>query len=140
MQSKREQFTTCHNKSSVSKLQPIIMSSQNTNLGSESGSALSDVNSAALGAKFPEIVLPDGSKVQTGTVGALLINIRAYNAAHAACDTAKTQALESSFKAALPLLDKVGLFDLFTPDEWIQGNNEGRRAVGRLYQEFKAGQ
>jgi hypothetical protein len=70
---------------------------------------------------------------------ALLINIRAYNAAHAARDTAKTQALENSFKAALPLLDKVGLFDLFTPEEWIQGNNEGRKAVGRLYQEFKHG-
>ncbi|KAJ8129251.1 hypothetical protein O1611_g4382 [Lasiodiplodia mahajangana] len=107
-------------------------------MSSQNGSSLSDVNSAALGAKFPEITLPDGTKVQTGTVGALLINIRTYNAAHAAGDTAKTQALESSFKAALPLLDRVGLFDLFTPDEWIQGNNEGRKAVGRLYQEFKA--
>ncbi|KAI0099102.1 hypothetical protein GGR51DRAFT_536710 [Nemania sp. FL0031] len=114
------------------------MSSQNTNLANDSGSALSDVNSSALGAKFPEITLPDGSKVQTGTVGALLINIRTYNTAHAAGDTAKTQALEASFKAALPLLDKVGLFDLFTPEEWIQGNNEGRKAVGRLHQEFKA--
>lgn len=46
--------------------------------------------------------------------------------------------------AALPLLDRVGLFDLFTPDEWIQliiqGTNEGRRAVGRLYKEFKSWQ
>ncbi|KAI0547657.1 hypothetical protein F4679DRAFT_586328 [Xylaria curta] len=102
--------------------------------------ALSDVNSSTLGAKFPEITLPDGSKVQTGTVGALLVNIRSYNAAHAAGDTAKTEALEASFKAALPLLHKVGLFDLFTPEEWIQGDNEGRKAVGRLYQEFKASQ
>jgi hypothetical protein len=30
---------------------------------------LAAINSAALGAKFPEITLPDGSKVQTGTVG-----------------------------------------------------------------------
>jgi hypothetical protein len=62
-----------------------------------------------------------------------------YNEAHAAGDTAKTKALETSFKTALPLLDKVGLFDLFKPEEWIQGGNEGRRAVGRLYQEFKVG-
>ncbi|KAI0404452.1 hypothetical protein F4802DRAFT_598149 [Xylaria palmicola] len=103
------------------------------------GSALSDLNSATLGAEFPEITLPDGSKVQTGTVGALLVNIRSYNAAHAAGDTAKTQALEASFRAALPLLDRVGLFGLFTPEEWIRGDNEGRRAVGRLYQELKAG-
>ncbi|KAJ8120018.1 hypothetical protein ONZ43_g3165 [Nemania bipapillata] len=113
------------------------MSSQTTNSNDGSSDALSEVNSVTLGAKFPEITLPDGSKVQTGTVGALLVNIRTYNAAHAAGDTAKTQALESSFRTALPLLDKVGLFDLFTPEEWIQGNNEGRKAVGRLYQEFK---
>ncbi|KAI0970131.1 hypothetical protein F4678DRAFT_148194 [Xylaria arbuscula] len=110
------------------------MASENTT----PGSALSDLNSSTLGAKFPEVTLPDGSKVQTGTVGALLVNIRAYNEAHAAGDTAKTKALEASFEAALPLLDKVGLFDLFTPNEWIQGNNQGRMAVGQLYQEFKA--
>ncbi|KAI8623000.1 hypothetical protein F5Y19DRAFT_406153 [Xylariaceae sp. FL1651] len=113
------------------------MASQSGNIGSGS---LSDVNSAALGAKFPEITLPDGSKVQTGTVGALLVNIRTYNAAHTARNTSRTQALEASFKTALPLLDKVGLFDLFTPEEWIQGDNEGRKVVGRLYREFKDAQ
>ncbi|KAI3332141.1 hypothetical protein HD806DRAFT_183972 [Xylariaceae sp. AK1471] len=115
------------------------MASQSTSSGNGSAT-LSDMNSATLGAKFPEITLPDGSKVQTGTVGALLVNIRMYNAAHAAGDTAKTHAIEASFKAALPLLDKVGLFDLFKPDEWVQGDNEGRKAVGRLYQDFKADQ
>ncbi|KAI1348220.1 hypothetical protein F5Y01DRAFT_217153 [Xylaria sp. FL0043] len=116
------------------------MASEITPSGNAGNSALSDMNSATLGAKFPEITLPDGSKVQTGTVGALLVNIRAYNAAHAAGDTAKTSALEDSFKAALPLLDKVGLFDLFTPEEWVQGNNQGRKAIGQLFQEFKARQ
>jgi hypothetical protein len=67
-----------------------------------------------------------------------LVNIRAYNTALAASDVAKAKALEESFKTALPLLDKVGLFELFTPDDWIRGDNEGRKAVGRLYQEFKA--
>ncbi|KAI1811475.1 hypothetical protein GGS20DRAFT_105088 [Poronia punctata] len=108
-------------------------------MASQDESPLSNLNSTTLGAKFPEITLPDGSKVQTGTVGALLVNIRAYNAAYDAGDIAKARALEPAFKAALPLLDKVGMFDLFKPDEWIQGDNQGRKAVGRLYQEFKAG-
>lgn len=34
--------------------------------------------------------------------------------------------------ATLPMLKKVGFFDLFTPEEWIQGDNEGRRVVGQL--------
>jgi hypothetical protein len=68
------------------------------------------------------------------------VNIRTYNAAHAAGDSATARTIEASFKAALPLLDKVGLFDLFKPDEWIQGDNEGRKTVGRLYQEFKSSQ
>lgn len=40
--------------------------------------------------------------------------------------------------ATLPLLDKVGMFDLFRPEEWIQGDNEGRRAVGKMFLDFKA--
>lgn len=34
-----------------------------------SNSKLANLNSATLGAKMPEITLPDGSVVQTGTVG-----------------------------------------------------------------------
>jgi hypothetical protein len=30
---------------------------------------LADLNSATLGAKMPEITLPDGTVVQTGTIG-----------------------------------------------------------------------
>lgn len=30
---------------------------------------LAALNSATMGAQFPEITMPDGSKVQTGTVG-----------------------------------------------------------------------
>ncbi|KAI0025386.1 hypothetical protein F4780DRAFT_325581 [Xylariomycetidae sp. FL0641] len=111
------------------------MADNNTKQGAD----LAAMNSATLGAQFPEITLPDGSKVQTGTVGALLANIRAYNTAHAAGDHPQTQALMASFRAALPLLDRVGLFDLFTPAEWMAGDNAGRKAVGRAYLEFKEG-
>lgn len=40
-----------------------------TNTNSDSGSKLAALNSATLGAEMPQITLPDGSKVQTGTVG-----------------------------------------------------------------------
>ncbi|KAI5925430.1 hypothetical protein F4810DRAFT_79272 [Camillea tinctor] len=112
-----------------------------TTTNQEAGnSTLAALNSATMGVTFPEITLSDGTVVQTGTVGALLINIRAYNAAHASGDTVTKARLEESFRAALPLLHKVGLFDLFPPEEWVRGGNEGRRAVGRAYVEFLEGQ
>ncbi|KAI4600953.1 hypothetical protein KJ359_013116 [Pestalotiopsis sp. 9143b] len=91
-----------------------------------SNSKLANLNSATLGAKMPEITLPDGSVVQTGTVG------QAYNEAHASGDEDKKAKLKEAMAATLPMLKKVGFFDLFTPEEWIQGDNEGRKVVGKL--------
>ncbi|KAK7222167.1 hypothetical protein V2G26_010170 [Clonostachys chloroleuca] len=102
-------------------------------------SSLQNINSATLGVSMPEITLPDGSKVQTGTVGALLANIKAYNQAHATHDTASMAQLEPAMKAAIPLLSKVGMFDLFSAEEWIRGDNEGRKFVGRAYLEYQKG-
>ncbi|KAI1804196.1 hypothetical protein F4811DRAFT_553029 [Daldinia bambusicola] len=99
---------------------------------------LAALNSATLGAEMPQITLPDGSKVQTGTMGALLTNIRAYNEAHKEGDKDRQARLEESMRATLPLLDKVGMFELFPAEEWISGHNEGRKLVGRMYQEFKS--
>ncbi|KAI8965575.1 hypothetical protein F5Y11DRAFT_295299 [Daldinia sp. FL1419] len=101
---------------------------------------LAAINSAAFGVEMPQITLPNGSKVQTGTVGALLINIRAYNEAHKIGDENKKAQLEESLSASLPLLEKVGMFDLFRAEEWISGDNEGRKVVGKLYQDFKSRQ
>ncbi|KAI1505263.1 hypothetical protein F5X99DRAFT_276062 [Biscogniauxia marginata] len=109
------------------------MAAADSKVGNRSLAAL---NSTTMGVNFPEITLADGTVVQTGTVGALLINIRTYNEAHAAGDEAKKTQLEDSFQATLPLLHKVGLFDLFPPEDWLRGSNEGRRAVGRAYLEF----
>ena len=33
-------------------------------------------------------------------------------------------------KMAIPLMKKLGFFDLFTPEEWMQGKSPGRRFVG----------
>ncbi|CAG9951016.1 unnamed protein product [Clonostachys rosea f. rosea IK726] len=65
-------------------------------------SSLQNINSATLGVAMPEITLPDGSKVQTGTVGALLVNIKGYNQAHATQDTTSMAQLEPAMKAAIP--------------------------------------
>ncbi|XRM37224.1 hypothetical protein ABZX51_000709 [Aspergillus tubingensis] len=105
-------------------------------MSNSSAASLVALNSSTLGTAMPEVTLPDGSKVQTGTVGALLVNIRAYNEAHAAGDKVKMDTLRTALRAAIPLLMKVGMFDLFPPEEWIQGDNEGRKQVGEMYLEL----
>ncbi|PJK04268.1 hypothetical protein CO612_06570 [Lysobacteraceae bacterium NML71-0210] len=74
---------------------------------------------------LPSVTLKDGSRVQTGTVAALLHNINAYN-------QGERGSIEKQIELAIPTLFKVGLFDLFTPQEWIQGDNPGRKLVGQL--------
>ncbi|OJI85332.1 hypothetical protein ASPTUDRAFT_54974 [Aspergillus tubingensis CBS 134.48] len=47
--------------------------------------------------------------------------------------------LRTALRAAIPLLMKVGMFDLFPPEEWIQGDNEGRKQYGnKLITSFNA--
>jgi hypothetical protein len=62
----------------------------------------------------------------------LLVNIRTYNEAHAAQDATRMAQLEADIGSALPLLRKVGLFELFPPEQWMQGSNEGRKLIGKL--------
>ncbi|WP_259783196.1 DUF7709 family protein [Aestuariispira ectoiniformans] len=75
------------------------------------------------GESLPVVKLKDGSNVQTGTVATMLVNIGLYN------DGARGQ-VERELEMAVPTLVKVGLFDLFHPDEWAKGDNPGRRFVG----------
>ncbi|MCJ1443004.1 MAG: hypothetical protein MMC23_003501 [Stictis urceolatum] len=100
-----------------------------------SPSALAASNTTTLGASFPVITLPDGSQVPTGTVGALLVNIKAYDAAHVVGNTAEMARLEPLMRAAIPLLRKFGMFELFPPEEWAaegrEGVSQGRWWVGR---------
>jgi hypothetical protein len=86
---------------------------------------LSDVNSKILaeGQSLPKVQLKDGSKVQTGTVATMLQNVSLYNAG-------QRGQIERELELAVPTLLKVGLFDLFEPDEWIAGKNPGRAFVG----------
>lgn len=96
---------------------------------------LQETNNKALGTAagtFPVITLPDGRKVPTGTVGALLVNIKAYDGG----DETQKAELEPAIRSAIPTLYKVGMFDLFTPDEWTSSRSPGRSLAGRLAQDY----
>lgn len=96
---------------------------------------LSNINQKIIqeGEVLPAVTLKDGSKVQTGTVATMLHNIDLYN-------QGSRGEIEQELILAIPTLVKVGLFDLFSPDEWISGDNPGRRFVGEKAQQFLASQ
>lgn len=97
--------------------------------------SLQAINNKTLGTAanaFPVVTLPSGEKVPTGTVGALLVNIKAYDVAG---DRATQDALEQAIRAAVPVLRKVGMFDLFAPDEWASATSKGRSLVGAIAKE-----
>jgi hypothetical protein len=97
----------------------------------ENSEELADINRKILaeGEAVPSIRLKDGTKVQTGTVATMLHNIQLYN-------QGERGTVEKELELALPTLFKIGLFDLFSPDEWIIGGNPGRAFVGRKAKEF----
>ncbi len=94
---------------------------------------LSEINQKVVqeGEVLPQVRLKDGSQVQTGTVATMLHNINLYNAGIRG-------EVEAELECAIPTLVKVGLFDLFSVDEWIKGDNAGRRFVGEKAKEFLA--
>lgn len=83
------------------------------------------------GESLPAVTLKDGSKVQTGTVATMLVNVGLYNAG------ARGE-VERELELSIPTLFKVGLFDLFGPEDWIAGGNPGRRFVGQKAQAYLA--
>lgn len=85
------------------------------------------------GQVLPSVQLKDGSKVQTGTVAAMLHNINLYN-------LGERGQVEKELELAVPTLIKVGLFDLFSPDDWIHGSNPGRRFVGEIAKDYLSGE
>ena len=120
--------------------------------------ALSEINNKFVtqGQTLPAVTLPDGSKIQTGTVGALLMNIKLYDRVYAgesvegefgtcwSCEQGANEigtgftkeGLEQALTVPIPTLAKVGLMDLFPPDEWIAGSSAGRKFVGAKAKEM----
>ena len=91
----------------------------------EHSEALATVNQKILadGEKLPPVKLKDGSVVQTGTVATMLHNIELFN-------QCENEDIKTQLLLAIPTLIKVGLFDLFSPDEWLSKKNAGRNFVG----------
>jgi hypothetical protein len=87
---------------------------------------LKEINNKIIaeGESLPAVQLKDGTIVQTGTVATMLHNVKLYNAGERGM-------IEEDLEAAVPTLIKVGLFDLFSPAEWISGDNAGRRFVAQ---------
>ncbi|KAJ9631211.1 hypothetical protein H2204_008296 [Knufia peltigerae] len=85
---------------------------------------------------FPLVKMADGQTVPTGTVATLLFNIRAYdqllkeNTVDDISKKAELEKLEGEIKDPVPLLINLGMFELFSPDEWCAGG-AGRQLVGR---------
>jgi hypothetical protein len=77
-------------------------------MASSNPDKLTALNSATLGASMPVVTLPDGSKIQTGTIGALLVNIREYDqivAGHEV-DHSRKEDMEEKMAASMPVLKK----------------------------------
>ena len=92
----------------------------------ESSEELAKINRkiVADGETLPSVKLKDGTRAQTGTVATMLHNVGRYN-------TGERGQVEEELKLAIPTLIKVGLFALFTPQEWISGkDNPGRKFLG----------
>lgn len=81
------------------------------------------------GETLPAVTLKDGTKVQTGTVATMLHNIKLYN-------QGERGKIEEELILSIPTLLKVGLFDLFSIEEWKQGDNPGRKFVGEQAEIF----
>ncbi|MEB5476130.1 DUF7709 family protein [Acinetobacter pollinis] len=92
---------------------------------------LSKVNQKVLqeSQSFPTVKLKDGTPVQTGTVAALLYNIQLYN-------QGERGPIEEEMRLAIPILFKIGFFELFPPNEWISKENFGRNFVGHAAQAY----
>ena len=102
---------------------PVIEPANTTELQSVNQKILAD------GQSLPTVKLKDGSKVQTGTVATMLHNVVLYN-------DGERGEVERELELSVPTLAKVGLFELFTPSEWISGENPGRRYVGQKAKEY----
>lgn len=102
---------------------------------SNESESLQETNNKTLGTTagtFPIITLPDGRKVPTGTVGALLVNIKAYDEGN----EERRAELEPAIQSPIPTLAKAGMFDLFAPEEWASERSPGRTLVGKLARDY----
>ncbi|MBS0606639.1 MAG: hypothetical protein KF898_06320 [Parachlamydiales bacterium] len=80
-----------------------------------------------------------GISVRKGTIAATMLNAKAFDEIQKISDPAERkmalEALRREQGALIEGLDAVGLFEFFTPIEWLKkdGQNEGRAWIALLY-------
>lgn len=121
----------------VDKMSCAVSASHTTPLDTQlphSLQGLAAVNQQVLaaGEVLPAVTLANGEVVQSGTVASMLLNIERYN-------QGERGDVEQQLALAIPTLVKIGLFDLFSPAEWIRTDNAGRRLVGLFAEQYLAG-
>lgn len=72
------------------------------------------------------------SVMQADPLAVLLLNIERYN-------LGERGDVEQQLALAVPTLVKIGLFNVFSPSEWIRTDNAGRRLVGLFAEQYLAG-
>ncbi|MES2345128.1 MAG: hypothetical protein V4494_04230 [Chlamydiota bacterium] len=79
----------------------------------------------------------DGVVARKGSIAATIANVRALNALmQEAQDSEALQEILLDQRALIPTLKVIGMFDLFSIDEWLDPTHgEGRAWVGVLYLE-----
>ncbi len=99
----------------------------------EHSEALATINEKILapGESLPSVQLMDGSRVQTGTVATMLHNVARY-------DAGERGDVERELEMSIPTLFRVGLFELFKPEEWIREGGPGRRFLGEAALAYQA--
>lgn len=84
-------------------------------------------------ASIKVVTLSSGERVPTGTVAAFMKNLKAYEECAEAESSGKLspeevqdkkKSIESEIRQSLPLLKKLGMFELFSVEEW--GSNTAR--------------
>lgn len=90
---------------------------------------LAQVNQKILaqGEVLPGVTLKDGSRVQTGTVAAMVMNVELFN---------RGEDVGDELEAAVPTLVNAGLFRLFSPEEWFAGDNRARHFLAKKALEY----
>ncbi|KAK8246093.1 hypothetical protein IWZ00DRAFT_511800 [Phyllosticta capitalensis] len=93
------------------------------------------------GQSFHVITLSSGERVPTGTVAAFLYNLKAYDETADAAAAGRLEAevaqekmaaIQDEMRLSLPLLRKLGMFELFSVEEWGSGTAKaGRRFVAK---------
>ncbi len=95
---------------------------------------LQGINEKILGhTEHTPLAAPPNHHAQNGTAGHLLPALQQHIGLY---NKGLRGKVEFEIEQLIPQLFQAGFFDLFPPQEWINGDNAGRARVGRLALEY----